>query len=323
MLHGEGSDIGIMPDYGPENTAARVFTGATAAWTARNDSFDLLYSAGIGWPRQTAGLPSWVPDYTLSLQQYPGAHCCAGKGDMSLDHLEPFRFSNDNKEMHVQACIVDVVSSVLTVAQFPRDGKFHEQTVRDPGIDNDPKVLAYLKQLVRFVERFEATPWTPDVLDHFVRTVTHNSMVNSAVDGGHAVPADFITEFAALDLQPMTELSMPRIDDAGIRREAVSRRPRRQQLLTSIAGYMDDHTVCFTEGGLIALIPALTYPGDVIVLCPGSRVPFVWRQVKLPATEQVSQVETYEMIGSCYSHSLNKGARAADTERPIQSFVLI
>lgn len=323
MLHGKGSDVDITPNYGPENTAARVFTDATASWTARNDSFDLLYSAGIGWPRQTAGLPSWVPDYTQSLQQYPGAHCCAGKENMSFEHLEPFRFSKDNKEIHIQAYIVDVVSSVLDVARLPRDGKIDQHAVRYPGVHNDPVVSAYLKQLIRFVERFEAPPWTPDVLDHFVRTVTHNSMTNSPVDGGRAAPAEFITAFVALGLQQMTESRVPRPNEASIRREIVGTRLQRQQLLASVAGYMDDHTVCFTEGESIALIPALTCPGDVIVICPGSRVPFVWRQVKMPPGEQVSQVECYEMVGSCYSHSLNKGVRAADMDIPLQSFVLV
>ncbi|KAJ4413570.1 hypothetical protein N0V82_008466 [Gnomoniopsis sp. IMI 355080] len=252
MLHGPGSDIGILPDYRPANTAARVFKEATALWTAQNDSFDLLYAAGAGWPDTTTpDLPSWVPDYTQTLQQYPGAHCRAGKA-VIVTGLEALRFEGD--VLHVQAIAVDKITSVMRYDNVPGSEKFIP-------IDEDPKVARYLDQAVNFATQVHSVPWTEAIAEDFVRTITHNSVVNSAVDGGSSAPSEYIDVFVQLDAAKELKLSeLPH----GQTRELPTAL-QKQRFLTTVAGYMEDHTICATKKKMFCLAPALVRVGDTVM----------------------------------------------------------
>lgn len=308
MLHGPGSDVGILPDYGPGNTAAKVFMEATALWTAQNDSFDLLYAAGVGWPeRTTPGIPSWVPDYTHPLQQYPGAHCRAGKAEIASD-LDALRFEGD--VLHVQAVTVDRITSAMPYDSRPE----REQFV---AIDEDPYVASFLEQAVNFATQVHPVPWTEAIAEDFVRTITHNSVVNSAVDGGSPAPSDYIDVFVQLD-------AAKQLDVSGLLHGKPRQIPtalQRQQFLTTVAGYMEDHTICTTEEKMFCLAPALVRVGDSIVVCPGSRTPFLWRSVENQGMGLGK--DAYKMVGSCYVHSINDTASRTLCDGLLKSCIVI
>ncbi|CAJ2511503.1 Uu.00g071280.m01.CDS01 [Anthostomella pinea] len=134
MLHGARSvgDLNdIKPDYRPANTAVKDFTEATAGWTERNDAFDLIYSGGMGLPHRMPDLPSWVPDYTQTLAQYPGAHLSAGKGDVT-GYLQPLAF--EGAGFFVQIHNVGRVTSLLDFDTTPRSRSNTGNPEEDPQI---------------------------------------------------------------------------------------------------------------------------------------------------------------------------------------------
>lgn len=306
LLYGRGAAIDIQPDYSPENRAAAVFTDATLKWTVQNDSFDLVYGAGIGLPRDIQGLPSWVPDYTKSLPQYPGAHLRAGKGDFGSMALEPLQFHES--EFKVQAFLVDTIQNVLPFKTLGRPSEY-------TSINEDSQVAWYLEQAIRHVSQAYPVPWSEDLAVSFVRALTCNSVVLSGVDGGAPSPAGYDRAFAQLGI----------VRKLGIFGSAAPPRPEqpataqeRQSFLTTVAGYMSDNTISTVPRGRVALVPRRAEPGDVVAVCPGARLPFILR----PSRRETTGSRRFQMVGTGYVHDYNDGIHLAMSCGKLETVIL-
>ncbi|KAK7912282.1 hypothetical protein PG985_014763 [Apiospora marii] len=306
LLYGRGAAIDIKPDYSPENTAAAVFTDATLKWTMQNDSFDLVYGAGIGLPRDVEGLPSWVPDYTKSLPQYPAAHLRAGKGDFRSLALEPLKFQGSDFE--VQAFLIDTIDSVLPYKTLGRSSEY-------TNIEEDDQVAWYLEQAILHVSQVYPVPWPENLAARFVRTLTCNSVVLSGVDGGAPSPAGYDRAFAQLAIvRKLGVFDHP----PPVRPGQTPTAQERQSFLTTVAGYMSDNTICTVPRGRVALVPRRAEPGDVVAVCPGARLPFILR----PSCRGTASSQRFQMVGTGYVHDFNDGIHIAKSFGKLDSVIL-
>ncbi|KAK8137306.1 hypothetical protein PG984_005246 [Apiospora sp. TS-2023a] len=313
LLYGRDAAIDIKPDYSPENTPAAVFTDATSKWTMHNDSFDLVYGAGIGLPRDIEGLPSWVPDYTKSLPQYPAAHLRAGKGDFSSLALEPLKFQGS--DFKVQAFLVDTIDSVLLYKTLGRPTEY-------TSIEEDHQVAWYLEQSIRHVSQAYPFPWAEDLAECFVRTLTCNSVVLSGVDGGAPSPAGYDRAFAQLGI--VRKLGVlggsltPRPEQTSAAATTTTAQER-QGFLTTVAGYMSDNTICIIPHGRFSLVPRRAEPGDVVAVCPGARLPFILRPSR---RETAGGRQRFQMVGTGYVHDFNDGIHIAMSYGKLETLIL-
>ncbi|KAK8078984.1 hypothetical protein PG994_002791 [Apiospora phragmitis] len=281
LLYGPEAAIDIKPDYSSKTTPAAVFTRATRKYTVQNDSFELVYSAGIGLLRDIEGLPSWVPDYTKSLRQFPGGHLCAGKGDLRSLDLEPLQFQAS--EFKVQAYLVDTISHVLPYKTLRRPSEY-------TSMEDDSQVAWYLEHAIRHVSQAYPVPWSEDLPACFVRTLTSNSVVLSGVDGGTPSPPAFDRAFAQLGIARKLGI----LGSATPRPNQVATAKERQSFLTTVAGYMEDNTICTIPRGRMALVPRHAEPGDVVAVCPGARLPFILR----PSRREAAGCQRFQMVGT-------------------------
>ncbi|KAK6432619.1 hypothetical protein LTR95_011212 [Oleoguttula sp. CCFEE 5521] len=303
LLFGPGSDLGITPEYSESNTAKQVYTEATRNFTLTSDSFDVLYFAGIGWPRYIYDLPSWVPDYSRSLSGSPGTHLTAGKGPVpcTIKALE-----SQGDDLTLQLIIVDRIAAVQDFGQAP------DITISSHDASADPYTSWYLRSAIQLLCQRHSLPWSASFVGAFWRTLTNNTAMNvDKSDGDSPAPAYYGNAFTCLD----TVAEMAILAQASSQQ---STQVEKERLLSAILGSGYEHAVCVSDGGDPMLAPRKARRGDVIAVALGARAPFVLR----PTNDLQDGKRVYRLVGTCYVHALNEGIHFACSRGRVEEVIL-
>ena len=282
LLHDPDSDPSaqLIPDYSMK--PCTVYTEVTRNFTAEEDTFDLIYAAGIGRIRVIAGLPSWVPDLSRPLTIYPFANHRAGK--VSIPGLLPFQF--EGNDMVLQTFQVDSIKSVLS----PQSFQLGETSERES--EDDPSIRAYLQGAINLMKAVHTDFWSDTVFERFVRTLVAD--IDTYLERS---PMEYIGVCESLNV----------VRDNSIRSSLISSRATskhdRHTFLTAVAAFMSENTLCMSVKHSLGIVPFLTKNEDLICVCPGSRVPFVIR----PTGQLSAGRKVFQLVGYGFFLSLNDG----------------
>jgi hypothetical protein len=68
------------------------------------------------------------------------------------------------------------------------------------GIEEDNQVAWYLEHAIKHISQAHNLPWSDDLIECVVRTLTCNSVVLSGNDGGQSAPQEYVETFRRLDI---------------------------------------------------------------------------------------------------------------------------
>ncbi|KAJ9640082.1 hypothetical protein H2201_007609 [Coniosporium apollinis] len=280
LLHDLRSRPGskILPDY--SKATSTVYTEVAKDFTAASDSFDLMYAAGIGHIRDVEGLPSWAPDLSRPLPMYPAQSHCAGKGQ-AFDLL-PLRF--ERNDMVIQAFLIDKVVSVASSPSTPAPAL---------DIEDDPYVISHIQGGIDLLKVVHGGFWSDAVFDMFSRTLVADM--------------DTYLEREPSKYGPVCE-SLDVIRCNGIREfstaSSTASKHDRQTYLTAVAAHPGaGNVLCMAAKNSLGIVPRFTATGDLVCVCPGSKVPFVVRATGLSSAGK----EVFRLVGCAFFLSLNNG----------------
>lgn len=283
LLHDPGSGLGaqIIPDYSMEPCA--IYTEVTRNYTAEKDTFDMIYSAGIGRIRDVQGLPSWVPDLSRSLAIYPFESHRAGK--VAVSGILPLKF--EGNDMVVQAFLIDTINSILS----PQSFRFGEPFKGDS--ENDPSIRAYFQGAINLMKAVHTGFWSDTVFENFVRTLLAD--LDTYLERS---PKEYISVCESLDV----------VRDNAIRSSLTSSTANtskhdRHIFSTAVAAFISENTLCMSARNSLGIVPSLTKNEDLICVCPGSRVPFIIR----PTNQASAGRKVFQLVGYGFFLSLNDG----------------
>ena len=282
LLHDpdSGPSRQIIPDYSLE--PCTIYAEVTRSYTAENDTFDLIYAAGIGRIRDTEGLPSWVPDLSRPLTIYPFASHQAGK--LPVSDVLPLQF--EGNDMILQTSLLDSVKSVLS----PRCFELGQNPEGER--ENDPSIRAYLQGAIDLMKVAHTDFWSDAVFESFVRTLVAD--IDTYLERS---PKEYMDVCESLDV----------IQDNAIRSPFTSSRVTlkhdRHTFLTAVAAFISENTLCMATKNSLGIVPSLTENGDLICVCPGSRVPFLLR----PTDQLSAGRKVFRLVGYGFFLCLNDG----------------
>ncbi|KAK0292106.1 hypothetical protein LTR91_000100 [Friedmanniomyces endolithicus] len=322
-----GEDLGIVPDYSPENTVESVYTDATRRSLTRHGSFNIMYGAGAGWKKDNlmgnnggetwfkqpdtqseadpsmttfeTALPSWVPDFNRTFAHLPGDHLSAGIGHVAV---EPAAFEGDF--LIIPGYVVDTITLMMDFkSPRPLSGEVAE-------VEEDPYTTWYLRTALELMKVRHPSPWSASFYASFWRTLTFYTS-NVADDVAQFPPAEYGDTLASLDVVKESGI----LTDSSTR---VSTSVQRQRFLTTAMAFGSWHAVCVTSSGSVGLVPRYTKVGDVVAVCPGARAPFVLR----PTESETGGKKVFQFVGTGYVHELNDGIHVAASKGSLESIVL-
>nr|OQO30472.1 hypothetical protein B0A51_02814 [Rachicladosporium sp. CCFEE 5018] len=262
LLFGPDGDLGVRPDYSEYNTARDVYTEATRRFTLQRDSFDIMYFAGIGWPRKISELPSWVPDFSGALNGSPGTHLRAGKGPAPciIKALE-----SEGNNLTLQLIIVDRIAAIQDFSTAP------ESHLESHDIAPDPLAVWYLSTAIQVVCERHPTPWSTECIRAFWLTLMFNTTLNDdKSDGSSPMPASYGDAFASLEVVARSGV----LPSAPVQQASQVDSDR---LLACVMGRMSEHAISLLGNGEPALVPRMARTDDVIAVALCARAPFVLR----------------------------------------------
>ncbi|KAK3984981.1 heterokaryon incompatibility protein-domain-containing protein [Cladorrhinum sp. PSN332] len=336
------SSLGILPDYSPTNTAARVFRQVAEIYIQQGQGIQVLYQAGLHYynddktaeeedPTETKTLPSWVPDWgkvarrPLKEQQY----CCMG------DTTAPDIQISDNT-LIVRGAVIDEVFASLTRLDFeqhrmlgfegiPQRKFYRGDTDTCPEVPK-PKahegwfaVLECMHMAVYAAVALTLSPWYEPSGESIIRAVWRTMRAdtpwgqakNWAYDDGdndNELKDDEIDEAAFkayTDFSPSNIFhgdNMPDFDETKLLQQAW---PVFASIMRIAQGYCFGITSC----GRFGLFPGPVRQDDLIVVMPGATMPFVLRPAKLDGSQEtkLNDRKRFVLVGPCYIHGIMHG----------------
>jgi hypothetical protein len=273
----------------------------------------VLHLAGIGWDARTPeDIPSWVVEWTKSREPVPIAHPSASR---------PYRAAT-GRPPHVRLCNTTTISvgglAIGSVEEVLPGGVpvGNWETMSSAGLE-----VAAFDQCVQSFHRMEdfvhrrlpngyfngqsaqevlwrtltgdRTTTERPIPQHHMRHIERcHRVVRASYDcfinnGNTFAPgSDTPPEFSGI---------FANVEDAAAFAAAMHDSP----LL--IGGMHYVRTLCVTNNHLLALVPQLTRPKDIICLIFGGQVPFVLRPINNGAEIR------YRLVGECYLHGLMDG----------------
>lgn len=321
-------------DYKSNKNATELYTATARLFLERNELLDIMYVAGIGYPRKLELLPSWVPDWSSppivsTLRRIKGTQTAfyrASKGTLPQIRLvEPNLLSVRGSYLDkISATMAEPFAALLEVTS----------------VDLRNKVI--MAEIWRRIEAQELALKLPQIYlngqfhgqsrdDAFWRTLIGDTMVVAV-----AVGDNFKVRPDTLGVAPYSSVATiqrPADDDYGrffqewkrisevvllsgitqvgeIKRNAVVDRTERASDMSKLRDqFTHSFTLCasgrkfaITEKGYMAMVPPLTKAGDDIGIIYGAEVPFVFRRCAKPASAAV-----YDLVGECYVHGVMDG----------------
>ena len=295
ILHDPDSSLSaqIIPDYFKK--PCEIYAEVTRNYTAEKDTFDMIYAAGIGRTRVTEGLPSWTPDLFSPLTMYPSARHRAGKALVS--GVLPLQF--EGKDMVLQAFLIDSIKSVLNPNSFQVGETYQGES------ENDPCIRAYLQGAIDLMKAVHAGVWSDMVFEGFVRTLVAD--LDTYLE---RPPKEYVDVCESLNI----------VQDNAIRKSLTSLKATsehdRHTFSTAVAAFIFENTLCMSANYSLGIVPFLTKVGDLVCVCPGSRVPFLIR----PTDQSSAGRKVFQLVGYGFFLGLNNGEGLKDGTSQIVIF---
>lgn len=279
----------IEPDY--TKPVEDVFLHTAWYLYSQDDSLEaILYCAGIGWRRNLPSLPSWVPDWTEVGRSVISKFPRPGMGYRTAIGLR-----NRGPVIHGAVIELDVIL-VDTVKCMTRE---HRQPDTDDEVYEE--ALSWLREVRSIADGSEEDLWRTLICD--APTVSTGDSVMGMVWPAPGVYGNWYEYCMRHLLQDPDFDPGPRLpaDEEGERIQLGSR------WLTSAKSRCNARRFAMTQGGRMALVPAMAEAGDVLAVVPGINVPFVLRHRR---SGTISSREVYALVGECYAHGIMNGEMA-------------
>jgi len=311
-------DKKIRVDYAMD--VADVFASTATCLLAQDPRFVLL-AAGIGFPRQTLGLRSWVPDFA-SLPK-------GGLFEVGIAAEDRYSAGGSRGTTpHVQevpggiiAADVVFVSRIVGVSATKPEADVSLNGVSDPPLATTPEkhqqtTLTATRDLFRAAwklkeqlpSRYIYAATSQPVEEAFWRTLIADRQLEQSPDSTAARYLRPAGPQLAANYAAFREMCLQGDDDtaSGNLKDA-TQSPEGQFYATFTfsrlfrpvsAGW----AFAFTQSGLMGLVPELTEVGDLVCVLPGFEMPLLVRGV----TGKDGKAR-YQLVGPCYMHGVMNG----------------
>ncbi|OQE20725.1 hypothetical protein PENFLA_c016G06074 [Penicillium flavigenum] len=282
----------------PTATVSDIFTETATRIIERSQSLDILGTVAV---KQMAGLPSWVPDWSIRRAAVPLSSC-----DMPYSRNQPpevqrqqsFRYrysaggnSTANAQIRIQEgrlivrgfvlCRVEYVSCQIKVGVMIRSKAWKQWLQVNQ--EACKRLTSY-----RTAEKVKHAFWMT-----LIGGKTHDqSQATMAYRNRFEAFAEVVAD------SPKRTVS--RLFGAHSQRSTTQLREQHQmasEYTSALASTADNRSWCTTNDGLMGLVPSEAQPGDAVFVSLGSQVPLVVRQDRLH----------YTLVGECYMHGIMKG----------------
>lgn len=324
-LHGlvvEGLGNWTEPDY--EMDVAEVFVNAAMRLIDEDGIVDLISHAGVGYIDDRAkgvqGLPSWVPDWTLSpevaplsLDGNPENRYRAGgtKGTSSLHNLRRDPFGK-LESLCLQGILLDVVVEVAPPHAIHVNSGAHYKYRLDTSMRSAVETLKESSTLVS-TSKYLKNPYPHAKKPTRLGEVFWRLLIGDRTATEWPAPAS-VEQLAITWMSTISDLGQPNIMDEVSTEQQVRLGISGQQYGALIMRAWAGRRVAVTRKGYLCLVPRGAVQGDVIWLVEGAQTPFVCREEQ----ESVS----YQLVGDCYVHGVMDGS-AFDKNGDLQTITVV
>lgn len=283
----------IEPDY--TKPVEEVFLHTAWHLYSQEDSLgEILFCAGIGWPRNLPSLPSWVPDWTAVGRSVMSSFPRPGMGYQTTAGLR-----NRGPVIHGTAIELDVI--VVDVV----DRLTREHVHRDTFDEVHDEAVSWLREVRSIAQgSSEEDLWRTLVCDA-------PYVGRDDVTMGMAWPADEVYgkwyRYCMAHLLQDLEFD----EELGLTSEEVDERMQLgARWFTSVEYRCLARRFAVTKLGRMALVPALAEEGDIVALVPGINVPFLLRLLR---SDPVSGQPVFALVGESYVHGIMAGEMADES----------
>lgn len=286
-LASDGPGLGIHVNY--TLPAPEIYLEATTAML-RSETLSLREVLSLSkFPKKEATLPSWVPDWSLRIEEPLQERLPRYKKPLSsfTPEIKAFEQLKDSivrssspRCLFVPAIIVDSIAHIAT----PWKTCLDERHALD-----QTSLISWLAEIQSL-----ASTQLPNVYDSpsareeaIWRTLILDAEMNVNRRWVHA-EADLKSAYLMLI------------------KGQIKHRSRRRKNVPAYVELVDaaneERRFCVSETGYLALAPDGVEQGDLIAIVPGADVPFIFRRLKAEA-----HPEKYELVGEAYVHGLMHG----------------
>jgi hypothetical protein len=300
------TDLALRPDY--TLTTPDLYVKVTGYVLMRDRFLHMLNLAGIGWPRQIADLPSWVPDFSCSRRS---TILCLD--DSLFRAAKPYaEFIEVNQRVHLSIAVFFVDQVTEAMPQMP-------EIIRNSGmieeLQSRTELLGWFKETKSWAQRTMKLPVTDDAEVIYWRTLLCDLPFSPGFASSIPTGGEYSERFGALI--ELLELSLLIKEDTEEAREALdafhSILLEERENLVKIMLESRDRCLFCTQKGFIGLGPAGLKIGDDVCCIDGTITPFLLRATSSDQTKY----KPYRLIGEAFVHGLmnGEGRRLGDEER--------
>lgn len=260
-----------------------------------NHNADLLImsAAGIGRPRSSLKLPSWVPDWSLDFKASNLSYVSLKSGYSATKGSSP-HFINmpEPRILVLRGLMIDMVNHCASAHPLPLQGR--EEHNSELITKSCKEALHGLLEGQRLAFTLSPYPTGESCQDVYWRTLIANMSVtgepSSASHGEGFLAWLNLLHFRAQWPTPHVQPSMQDVQQADSFRVAFSKHGRGRTFFITHRGYM-------------GLGPPGMHAGDHIGLILGACTPYVLRE----SVDNLAEEGTYALVGECYLHGLMYG----------------
>nr|POE87947.1 heterokaryon incompatibility protein 6, or allele [Quercus suber] len=285
--------VGIKIDY--SYSTARAFGDVVLHVVRNKASLDVLVDqwqrgCGIAYSKDKANLPSWIPDFSKSIEDAP----------LPLTHVHAYHASGRRRpDIKIRKPFLELP---LAVVRFDVIEEVMSDCVLDvePGDELDTFRLITLPSLEAFAYPALRRPIRPDDPRHRIsreQAFWRSLLLDHGADETHAADAEAGAIIALLQRTATEELDVVL---AALR--PFARRP--WDVIRQIQHTLLGRALLTTRAGFIGVAPAThVQRGDLVAVPIGASVPFVLR----PAPEPEPRREKFTLVGDCFVHGIMYG----------------
>jgi hypothetical protein len=285
-------DPEILADY--NHSVEFVYLQVTAYTMTQNESLRLLSDAGIAWEDRMQSLPTWVPNYHVSMRPssrlgYPAENGYKAGGDRKVN----FHWDSSSDDLIIRGVLIDTASKMTSL--YPHHLKRPKLFMRD-----------FFWEILELLDESQL-----DVEDPAVRECLWRTLLADRDDDSEKLPPKYgklFDSFALYHTQlerfaggfSWDELN-PTADPA--RAEEITTVLEMFQYKEGTNESLVGRRFCITQSGHMGLVPGKTEVGDSVCVFTGNEVPFILR--KAPSVRKRRQ--GFLLVGESYIHGLMDG----------------
>ncbi|KAI1768878.1 HET-domain-containing protein [Hypoxylon sp. FL1150] len=279
----DDANLGFQVDY--SLSCAALYMQMAKHRIVRRKGLSFLGQAGLGLYPGDINIPSWVPDWSWCNRVH--AELGYGGGFRAAISMTATIRVNSQNGLEVPAIFIDRIADVGTEMLLRRSQGGGKSAVKR-------LVGDLFSDLNRLSENLAPYPTGENVEDVKLRTTVFDFF-------GTENSTEWVPGYKSLHAFSDTYNEVRNFDS------------RKYQYLGILFDYTRRRVLCTTSRGYLGWVPDITVEGDLIVIFPGARVPFV----VFPVGSGV-----YRLVGECYIHGIMYG-EALEGAPPEEEITLI